>query len=194
MQNDNMFDLDALLASTDLNKVTSDGAGFEELPQGYYLCEVAGGEFTTNKQGYPMVKMTLTTLYDGLCEQLDEDGKAVEDEDGNLIINQAPKTAGRKIFKNFTLKDADSIKRFVSDMLKFESTDNPGESMLSREYFGTKENIVAALECVKGLTIFVRATLGKATPEYPTPSNFYSFVSWKNVDKLGLLEMLNVGE
>ncbi len=189
MENNEQFDLEALLASTNLDKVTSEGA-FEELRQGYYLCEVSAGEFTTSKAGLPMAKFTLTTVYDGLCERLDEERKAVEDEDGNLIIDVNEGSKGRKIFKNFVIKDQESLKKFVADMLKFEDPENPGESILTKDMFGTIENMSAAIQVVVGLTIFVRATLGKATPEYPTPSNFYSFVSWKNVEKLHLLEML----
>ena len=42
--NDNMKEmfenLDSILSQTDLKDVTAEGAGFEELLEGYYLCEV----------------------------------------------------------------------------------------------------------------------------------------------------------
>ena len=110
------FDLNELLGNTNLEKVTADGAGFSELTPGYYLCEVEKTEYGENKDHYPMSKFTLKVIADGLAEQLDEDGNTVEDEDGNPVIVTVDGSKDRKIFKNFVLKDSESIKRFVSDM------------------------------------------------------------------------------
>ena len=185
------FNLDDLLGGTNLEKVTADGAGFSELTPGYYLCEVEKAELTTNKEGYPMAKFTLKVAANGLAEQLDEDGNPVVDENDNPIIETVENSKDRKIFKNFTLKDSESVKRFVSDMLKFQSPENPGESCFDRDMFKSTEGIIDALNASVALTIFVKGTAGKPSKDYPNPSNFYSFVKWETVEELGLLDLIS---
>lgn len=187
----NLDNLDDLLNDTNLEKVTADGAGFSELTPGYYLCEVEKAELTTNSKNLPMAKFTLKVLADGLYEQTDENGNIVEDENGAPIILVAEGTKDRKIFKNFTLSDSDKVKRFVSDMLKFEDPAEPGKSCFDRAMFKSTESITQVLEASKTLTIFVKGTAGTPSKEYPEPSNFYSFVKWDTVNELGLLDLIN---
>ena len=69
--NDNQFDiamtmntLDDLLKATDLNDVTSESSGFDDLPAGYYLSEVNSAELTISKNsGNPQVKVVFKALF-----------------------------------------------------------------------------------------------------------------------------------
>ena len=167
--------IDSLLSSVDLGNVTSESSGFTDLPQGYYLCKVDDAKLTTSKSsGNPMISFSFT---------VQEDGKAVEtDENNNAILVPIKGSKNRKIFLHYPLKDDKSVKRFVSDMLKFE--EESGKSVLSKEYFTNTETLEDALDILIDMQIFVQITVNKK--EDGTTSTWQNLISWKRATALGL--------
>lgn len=173
----NIFNtLDELLGSVDISDVSAEGAGFSQLKDGYYLCEVKKAELKISKASkLPMAAFQLKVVEDGTTFSFDS--KA------NMTEIKLKGTKGRTIFKYFTLKDEASIQRFASDMLKFEG-DTPGEPLLTKDYFLNSELIEDALEVLVGMRIYVHNSV--TINEDDTTSTWVSFMSWKNAEKTGL--------
>lgn len=177
MENENMTDvfanLDSLLAKTDLKDVTSEGAGFEELPDGYYLCEVEKAELKESKTSHmPMVAFQFKVVEDGLTVKS-------EMEDWSSIKG----SKNRKIFIYYVLKDDSSVRRFVTDMLKFEGT-TPGESLLEKECFTNSALIEDALDILKGYQVYIQVSTSENADG--TTSSWKNLISWKRANSLGL--------
>ena len=177
-QNENLKDifgsLDKLLGETDLKDVTAESAGFAELPEGYYLSEVEKAELKVSKSSHqPMVAFQMKIV---------EDGKGV-DENGDLFNIKGSKN--RKIFMYYTLKNDSSVKRFVTDMLKFEG-EEPGKSILEKECFTTSELLEDALEILIGMRIFVQVSVTEN--DDGSKSTWQNLISWKRAANLELCE------
>ena len=83
--------LDELLSRSDISETTAEGFGSNDLPDGYYLCEVEKAELTASKNsGNPMVKLQYKVVENGL--------KNMIDNDGNDVLVDAKGTANRKVF------------------------------------------------------------------------------------------------
>ena len=166
----NLFeDLDAIIASTDLSKVTAESTGFEELPEGYYLCEVESAKLTTSKSSkQPMVSFQFKVI---------EDGKYIDD-DGNTVT--VPHTKNRKIFKHYVIKDSESYKRFVADALKFEKED--GEPLLEKEMLLSSQLIEECLNVLIGMRIYVQCSVTEN--KNGEESRWYSLKSWDVISNL----------
>ena len=183
--NDNQFDitmtmntLDDLLKATDLNDVTSESSGFDDLPAGYYLSEVNSAELTISKNsGNPQVKVVFKIV---------EDGVTVEPDDvGNMVRKNLPKTAGRLIFKYYPLKDEKTVRTMVSDMTKFEG-EVKGEPLLPKEYFKETSLLNEALACLTGFRIYVN--ISTSTNKEGKTNNWVNLISWKRAAQLDLAE------
>lgn len=171
---DNIFDsLNKLLGNTDLTDVTAESNNFPQLKDGYYLCEVATAELKINKNNDPMVAFKFVVAEDG--KEINEDG----------IVVDIPKTAKRSIFINYVLKDDTTVKRFVTDMLKFEG-DEPGVPILEKEYFMNSEVLEDALDILIGKCIYI--SVNTSEKKDGTKSTWSNPVSWKRVEALGLEE------
>lgn len=167
--------LNELLSQTDLKDVTAESAGFQELPEGYYLSEVESAKLTVSKTSkQPMVAFQLKVVDDGVNINPD-------DESGSLIKIKGSKN--RKIFIYYTLKDDGSVKRFVTDMLKFEGKE-PGQPILDKEYFTNAEVLEDALDILVGLRIYVQVTVSEK--EDGSTSTWQNLISWKRAEKLEL--------
>lgn len=173
-----VFDLiNDVLQDVKLDDVTSETSGNTELPDGYYLSEVAKAEITESKtSGKPMVAFQFKTVEDGVAVDVTEDGLVSKSNIDN--------TKGRYIFIYYPITDERSVKRFVSDMLKFE--DENGESLLPKEAFTTAEVLDEALEVLVGRYVYVQisTSMNKNTGENNTWRNL---VSWKRMAKLEIL-------
>ena len=172
----NFNELNALLGSVNLDDVTAEsGAGFEELPDGYYLSEVESAELTTSKNsGNPQVAMVFSVVEDGLGTYIDERGFAK--------LKNLPHTQKRKIFKYYPLTNEKTVKSFVSDMLKFEGT--PGEPLLPEEAFTTGEVLEEALSVLIGSRIYIQVstTTKKGTDEKQSWKNLISWTRAKGFE------------
>lgn len=175
MANDTIFStLDAILSNSNIEDVTTESAGFSALPDGYYLCEVVKAELKSNKEGKPMAAFQLKAVEKAINVTFDEKTAAP-------IFNEIDKTKGRMLFKYYVFSDEQSVKRFVSDMLKFEDATTQ-ETILGKEYFLTSELIEDALDVLIGMTIYIElATNDKG-------SQWANMISWKTAGKLGLPE------
>ena len=171
---DNFIDLNELLQNVDWNTVT-DSVGFDDLPEGYYLCEVETAELKMNKaMTNQQVSFKFKVVETGIKDELDARGHSV--------LVEIPGTKNRKIFKHYPFKDINSVKRFVTDMLKFEG-DDPGVPLLEKEYFMTAEIIPDALDILIGRRIYIQATY----KEYNGQKNcWYDIISWTRAKEMGL--------
>ena len=172
-----LFDkLDGLLSTVDLSDVTAESAGFTELPDGYYLCEVEKAEIRESKSSkMPMAAFTF---------KISEDGHTAEvDESGEPVITDIKKTANRKICIYYVFKDERSVKRFATDMLKFEGEEE-GEPLLPKEAFFSGDTVNYALEILTGMRIYVHVST--TTNEDDTKSTWNNLISWKRAKALGL--------
>ena len=177
MENNAVFQsIDEILSKVNLNDVTSESNGRENIPDGYYMCEVEKAEITVSKSsGTPQVAFRFTILEDGT--------DVVVEADGSITKNSIAHTKNRKIFMYYPLKDERSVKRFVSDMLKFEG-DTAGEPLLSKEYFTTSEVLEDALDILCGMRIYVQVST--STNKEGQEMSWQNLVSWKRVDQLEL--------
>lgn len=169
--------LNSILGQTDLNDVTSESSGFSDLPDGYYLSEVEEAKLTESKSSHqPMVAVTLKVIANGLDIEIDDNGVVHSKE---LV-----KTVNRKIFKYYVLKDETSVRRFVTDMLKFEGS-TAGESLLPKEAFTTSETIEDAIEILKGYRLYIQCSTSIKEADN-SKSTWYNFISWKRAAALEL--------
>lgn len=169
--------LDELLGSVDLSKVTASGVGFEDLEDGYYLGEVANDTklTVTKNTGEAMVSMKFVIVEDGLKNTLDENNV--------VVLAPAKGTKGRSIYINYVLRDVQSVKRFVSDMLKFEDPNNPGEPILGEEYFKSTELLTDALSCLITSRIYINVQTVEKNGE---KKQRFNLVKWDRCPDLGL--------
>lgn len=164
--------VDSVLNKVDLSKTTAENIGFEDLKPGYYFCEVESAKLAESKKSHnPQIALTLKTI---------DDGFAIDEDDNRTVLKGSK---NRKLFKYYPLTDETTVKRFVSDMLKFENED--GESILPQEAFTTAETLSDALEVIEGMRIYVQLTV---SGEGDNKSNWVSLLSWKRVADLELIE------
>lgn len=163
--------LDAILGKTELADVTSESNNFQELPDGYYLCEVEKAELKESKTSHqPMVVFQFKTVEDGIGVGEDTD-----------FIN-LKKTKNKKVFLYYVLKDENAVRRFVTDMLKFEAEqDTP---ILGKEYFTNSELLVDALDILVGMRVYIQCSTNKN--DDGTSSNWKNLISWKRARLLEL--------
>lgn len=170
-----MFDtLDKLLASTDLTNVTSESSGFEELKDGYYLCEVEKAELKTSSKGSPMASFKFKVVEDGF--------DVVVDDKGSVTLNEITKSKNKHLYVNFVLTDESSVKRFVNNMLKFE--DDEGESLLPKEAFTTSDTLEGAIEALAGSCIYIQVST--TIKDDGSKSTWNNLISWKRAAALEL--------
>lgn len=166
--------LDDLLSKTKLEDVSSESQGFSELPDGYYLCEVEKAEFKESKTSkLPMVSFTFKIVEDGVSYNFGED----------IETTLLKGTKNRKIFKHYVFKDESSVKRFASDMLKFEG-EIAGEPLLPKEAFTSSETLFDALDILVGMRIYIQADTSEK--DDGSKSTWYNLISWKRVKELEL--------
>ena len=156
-------ELDDIIHSTDLDEVSAESSNtFDNLPDGYYLTEVIESKLTRSKSSdKPMVTLRLAVVGNGY--NLSEDG-----------VNFEPieNVAKRNLWKHYVIKDGNSFKRFVSDMLKFEG-ETPNEPMLPKEAWTDSTTLEASIGVLS--QHFRRSTrqseLRQPRPSQPQPQS-----------------------
>lgn len=165
-----------LLSQTNIQDVTSESNAFQELPEGYYLSSVDSAEIKESKASHmPMVALSFTVTEDG--------HQYVADKDGNVEIKDVKHSKNRKIFMYYVLKDTASVRRFVSDMLKFEG-EEAGKPLLDKEYFMNSELLADALHILEGSRIYIQIT--KSVKDDGTTQTWQNLISWKRATALEL--------
>lgn len=170
--------VDDILSQIDAEKIDPNTSDFENLPEGYYSCEVVKAELGLSKSSEkPQIKLQLKTL---------ENGQNVEiDDDGDSVLKEIPKSKNRFIFKYYPLDAKQNVEKMIKDMLKFEG-DEPGISLLERDYFSNTELLTAALEILEGSRIYAQITTTKNKDG--NSSSWTNLISWERAEKLGLLD------
>lgn len=164
--------IDAVLSKVDLSDVTQERASSNDLPAGYYLCELEKAELTTSKSsGNPQAALTFKVVEDGLKEAVDEDGIAT------LIT--ANGTANRKVYKYYPLT-VERIAQFTSDMIKFEADGTP---LYTKEDFKSAEFLAEMLESLIGFRIYITASVSEKNGQ---KSTWYNLISNKRAAQLEL--------
>lgn len=174
--NDLYKTLNDLLSTVKLDDVTSESNdSFDNLPDGYYLAEVEKAELKESKTSHqPMIAMQFKVVEEGL----DVSVNAV----GEVSLKSIEKTKNRKIFMYWVLKDEKSVKRFASDMLKFE--DDDGESILPKEAFMRSETIEDSIELLQGMRIYVH--ISTTSNDDGSTSTWSNLITWKRAKILEL--------
>lgn len=173
--------LNELLGNTDLSNVTAEGAGFGELPIGYYLGEVKKATLTVSKSsGVPMVSLQLSVVKDGL---------KVNDDPTDDSFSPIAHTKNRMIFIHYPFKDSASVIRFASDMEKFEGQN--GDPLLPKEAFVNSDTLEEALSILEEMNprIWINNSQSRTVnPQTGTQGTFANMISWKRAVQLGLPE------
>ena len=185
------FNLDDLLGGVNMNGVSAESTGYQDLPNGYYLCEVETASLEKSKtSGLPMVKFGLKVVQNGIIE--------TQDEDNNVYLERAQGTKNRKIFKYYILdpsKDFEkAVKSVISDLLKFEGSE-PGTELLGeilRDDDGklttpSTELLKGCLEVIIGSTIYVKSETSPSKKNPNEKSTWTNLIGWGRAEKLGLL-------
>ena len=168
-------EINGILSKTDLSNVTEDSAGFKELPEGYFLCDVVKAEIKRSKSSKkPQAVLQLKVVEDGLKEVLDADGE--------VQLVKAEKTKGITVFKYYPLDSEEGVQRFASDMMKFEDPDNPGKHLLEKDAFTNAAYMMDAVSCLVDLRINVQNTIN--TKNDGTKSSWLNLITWKRADKI----------
>lgn len=159
-----------VLKNIKTNDITSESSdSFSQLPDGYYLAELVKAELKTSKSsGAPMVAWQFKTVENGVCF------------DGDLTRTSINKSKGKVLFLYHSLKDESAMERFISDALKFEG-EEPGKSLLEKEYFENAEVLHDALDVLIGSYIWLHVDTDKDN------NTWTRIVSWKRAAKLELV-------
>lgn len=165
----------SLLGEVDLKGVSSESTGFDDLPEGYFLCKVELAQLKESNSGDPQVALRLKSIEDGYDLTVDEKTQST-------IINTLKKTKGRMLFKYYTWKEAKDIKKCASDLMKFEI----GQDRVSipEEAFSNFDTLVQALELIEEATIYVN--ISHQVREDGSKSVWTNLISWKRASDLGL--------
>lgn len=170
--------VDDLLSQINAEQIDPNAPDFENLPEGYYSCEVVKAELGVSKSSErPQIKLQLKTI---------SNGSAVEiDEEGDSVLKEIPKTQNRFIFKYYPLDTKSNVEKMIKDMLKFEGEEQ-GVPLLERDYFTNSELLTAALEVLEGSRIYAQITITKN--KEGNSSSWTNLISWERAEKLGLLD------
>ena len=172
-----------VLQKADLSGVSAEGTGLSELPDAYYLSELTAAELLFGKtSGKPQAKLTFKTVENGIGETVNEEGDATRFD--------VKKTANKTIYLYYPLKTDDggeSLKKFASDMMKFES--KPGTPVLPEEAWKRADVLYDALDLVASmkLRIYIKvSTTTKVVDGEEVKSTWKNLISWKRARGLEL--------
>lgn len=168
----------------EIEKVDKEGNGnFEELPEGYYLCEIESAELNISKNSGKLMASFK-------CKAVDN-GIALDDNDNFVEIQH---TKNRYIFKHYVLqnddpkKQKDAIDRLIQDIKKFEG--DPGVPLvqplldeLKSNNISKREFIMGSLEFLTGMQIYIMV---EKTEKSGQTSVWYRLISWERASNLKL--------
>ena len=181
------IDYDSLLKDVDFNDIDiTDTNENNELPDGYYLCEVEDADIGPNKdKSNDQAFFQLRVVEPGLNPVY---------EDGQMFLQELVGTQKRVIFKYYPFKGTDKKAtslvyqdetgkwkpgQFLCDTQLFVDTD--GAPLLEKEAFMYKETAKEALAILVGCRIYVKIE----TKEYNgQTSQFKNLVSIDRVNKI----------
>ena len=181
------IDYDALLKDVNFDEIDLENTNDNnELPDGYYLCEVVTAEIGPNKdQTNDQACFQLRTIQNGERPCLEE---------GCDLLEELTGTQNRSIFKYYPFKSTDKKAtsliykddtgkwkpgQFLCDTQLFK--DDDGNPLIEKEAFMYKETAQEALSILVGCNIYVKIE----TKEYNgQTSQFKNLVSIDRVNKI----------
>ena len=180
-------DVGSVMKKTDLSKVSAESTGFEDLPEGYYLAEVIDVKPDRCKsgknEGKPTLKMRLKVVGDGF--KLAGDPDELEDE-GKDLFEPVTGVNGRFVFKTFTIGEESLMKRFASDMMKFEEPNNPGKMLLPEEAWADPKIMFDSVSLLVDLASRIWLHNKVTKKEDGTNGAWVDFLDFSRAAKLGL--------
>lgn len=169
-----MSSLNELLTKIDLKSIKAENTTFEDLPDGYYLCEVEKVDFKQSQSsGNEMLAWTFKIVEDGITFTGDELDKK----------EYIKGTKNRKIFHYHVLKDERGVERMLSDLLKFEDANK--QPLLNSDYFKDQETLSLSIQLLIGARIYIH--LETTENQNGEAIQWKRFVSWKGAEKLELI-------
>jgi hypothetical protein len=166
---------DKVVKNTDLSGITAESSGFSDLKPGYYLCSLDKACFKkAKKDGAPQIMMQFSVVEDGVAYE--------QDDRGNDIVSPLKGSKNRKIFKYYPIRDDATLKRFVSDMMKFIDPKTK-TALLPADAFTNHEVVGAALEAIAGSRIYLSLS---EVGEGESKSIFPNLISWTRAEQLDL--------
>jgi len=186
------------LENVNVKEITeeSDVNTFEELPDGYYLCELTAQEVAFNKAGTtPQVKFTFEvkegyTLEPNAKNPMVNDVKPILDAKGKPIDFMKRKS---KIWTYHALAPQEKLTRTIAVLKKFEDPENlllidnenfKHQQILDDEAFEDAEILLDALEALVGSMIWVQNDVSEK--DDGTVSTWKNVITWLRAKKLGL--------
>lgn len=166
--------LNESLAAADLSKVTAEGTGYKNLPDGFYNCELIEAKLKETSTGKPMITGKFMVFEDGLKEVYNE-------STGTSQLEVSLNSKGRFIWVNWVLGDATGVERFVSDMKKFENFD--GTPILPEEAFTEASILMDSLYAINGLHVYIMLQTIEKNGEKNQRTNL---ISWSRAKDLEL--------
>lgn len=174
-------EVNELINQTDLSQVSAESAGFEDLPEGYYLTEVVESKIGRSKKtNKPMVSIRFKIVGDGYNLSGDVNDTT------NDLFESIKGVANRQIFKHWLLDSSINLKRFVSDMKKFEDPDEIGKSLLPEEAWTKAETMNDSVEVLSQLNSRIWIHNKVTTKDDGTSSSWIDLESFNRASKLGL--------
>lgn len=180
-------EISACLKQVDVSEIRSGGDGYEALPDGYYLCELAGpsegGSWAcrSKKTGNPMLKFAFRALDNGLTPK----------EDGSDGYDEIANTMGRLIFKNYVFNPNDggsSATRFFEDLRKYQDPATK-TTLLDDDSIKALQDKPEAIEdilnALVGLKLYVHLETREGRNGLPA-SQWAYVIAWDRAERLGL--------
>lgn len=174
-------EVNELISQTDLSKVSAESVGFEDLPDGYYLAEVVESKIGRSKKtNKPMVSIRFKIIGDGYKLSGDVNDPLAD------LFEPIEHVANRQVFKHWLLDSPQNLKRFVSDMKKFEDPENVGQELLPEEAWTKAETMNDSIEVLSQLNSRIWLHNKVTEKDDGTSSSWIDLESFARASKLGL--------
>lgn len=174
-------EVNELISQTDLSKVSAESTGFDDLPDGYYLAEVVESKIgRSKKSNKPMVSIRFKIVGNGYKLNGDVDDPIAD------LFEPIEHVENRQVFKHWLLDSSQNLKRFVSDMKKFEDPEEVGKPLLPEEAWTKAETMNDSIEVLSQLNSRIWLHNKVTKKDDGTSSSWVDLESFGRIAKLGL--------
>lgn len=171
-------EIDEVRKQTDLSKVSAESVGFEDLPDGYYLAEVIETKIGRSKSSQkPMISLKFSIVDNGL---------KLNDNEDDISFDTIEHTKNRQVFKHYVIDTPQNLKRFVSDMKKFEDPDSVGKSLLPDEAWSDAKFMAESISILSEMNCRIWLHNKVTKRDDGTSSSWVDLVSFNQAAKAGL--------
>lgn len=167
-----------VMKQTDLSNVSAESVGYEDLPDGYYLAEVIETKIGRSKSSNkPMISLRLSIV---------DDGFKLSDKEDEISFDKIEHTKGKQVFKHYIIDTSQNLKRFVSDMKKFEDPNEVGKQLLPDEAWSSPEIMGESISILSEINCRIWLH-NRVTKKFDGTSNAWvDLVSFNQAAKTGL--------